>query len=239
MRKFVAIFTCLFLCHVVADEQLPDLEIKEIKPGVYLHKSYSHVDGYGLVSSNGLVVIEGKSAFMIDTPWSASDTEKLVHWVNERDVELAGSFSTHSHDDRAAGIAWLNSESIPTYATALTNQILVKEGKEPAASSIDTPDFWLLDDSVEVFYPGGGHTIDNVVVWVPKFKLLFGGCFVRSLGSQSLGYTGEAHIDEWPDSVDKVLAKYPEVEVIIPGHGEAGDIRLLEHTKQLAESSAD
>ena len=239
MRKFIAIFTCLFICNVSADEQLSGLEIKEIKPGVYLHKSYSHVDGFGLVSSNGLVVIEGKSAFLIDTPWSASDTEKLVNWVNERGLALAGSVSTHSHDDRAAGIPWLNSESIPTYATRLTNQILLKEGKEPAANSIDTPDYWLLDDSVEVFYPGGGHTIDNVVVWVPKFKLLHGGCFVKSLGSKGLGYTGEAYIDEWPDSVGKVLAKYPDVEVIIPGHGEAGDIRLLEHTKMLAESSAD
>lgn len=92
---------------------------------------------------------------------------------------------------------------------------------------------------LEAFYPGGGHTIDNIVVWLPKSKILFGGCLVRSLESKSLGYVGEAHIEQWSDSVKRVLAKYSEAKLVIPGHGKFGDIELLNHTEKLAEEAYD
>ena len=85
-----------------------------------------------------------------------------------------------------------------------------------------------------MFYPGAGHTLDNVVVWLPKANILFGGCFIRSLDSKSLGYTGEADIGQWPSSVDALLAKYPDAKLVVPGHGAIGDLALLRHTKALA-----
>ena len=239
MKVLLAIFTWLFIIDVYADEQLLNLEIIGIYQDVYLHKSYSRVDGFGLVSSNGLIVIKDKRAFLIDTPWSIGDTKKLISWIQEKGYVLVGSISTHSHEDRTAGINWLNSQSIPTYASRLTNDLLKKEGKELALNTIDKSEIELFGGNVEVFYPGGGHTIDNLVVWLPKPKILFGGCFVRSLESKSLGYTGEAAIDKWPDSVGNVLLKYPEAKIVVPGHGKLGDIRLLQHTKKLAESASN
>lgn len=237
MRFLFIIFIFGIVSFVYAEDKLPELEIKKIHDVVYLHTSYKYVDGFGLVSSNGLVVIEGDKAFLIDTPWSNGDTEKLADWISEKGLELAGCVSTHSHEDRTAGIKWLNSQSVPTYVYKLTNEILKKEGKELAQQTIDKPESGLFEDNVEVFYPGGGHTIDNIVVWLPKSRILFGGCFVRSLQTLSLGYTGEAVIDQWSDSVGKVLSKYPEAKIVVPGHGKIGDIRLLEHTKKLAESA--
>ena len=223
---------------VYAGKSLPEFEVEKISQGVYLHKSYQRVKGFGVVGSNGLVVIDGDNAFIIDTPWSDSDTEKLVSWVNKQGHVLAGSVSTHWHGDRTAGVKWLNAHSIPTYASKLTNEFLKKAGRELATNTFDQPEYRLAVANMEAFYPGAGHTMDNIVVWLPKSKILYGGCLIRSLEAKGLGYTGEASIDKWSDSVAKVLSRYPEAQIVIPGHGRFGDIRLLEHTKRLAESAS-
>lgn len=237
MKIFLAVFTLFFVANVFADEKIPSLVIERIQEGVYLHKSFSHVDGFGLVSSNGLVAVDGGKAFIIDTPWSERDTAKLVQWVKGKDYELLGSISTHSHEDRTAGIRWLNDHAIATYASALTNELLKKEDKELATISFEENELLPADGLIEAFYPGGGHTIDNLVVWLPKSKILFGGCLVRNLAAKSLGYTGEAHIEQWSNSVEKVLLRYPQATLVVPGHGKPGDVQLLKHTKKLAESA--
>ncbi|WP_063865148.1 MULTISPECIES: subclass B1 metallo-beta-lactamase TMB-2 [Acinetobacter] len=238
MRPFL--FLIIFISHFAfANEEIPGLEVEEIDNGVFLHKSYSRVEGWGLVSSNGLVVISGGKAFIIDTPWSESDTEKLVDWIRSKKYELAGSISTHSHEDKTAGIKWLNGKSITTYASALTNEILKREGKEQARSSFKGNEFSLMDGFLEVYYPGGGHTIDNLVVWIPSSKILYGGCFIRSLEPSGLGYTGEAKIDQWPQSARNTISKYPEAKIVVPGHGKIGDFELLKHTKVLAEKASN
>ncbi len=237
MRKFLAVVTFLFVGGTFASEEVPGLIIEEIQKGVYLHKSFSRVDGFGLVSSNGLVVIDQGKAFIVDTPWSDQDTEKLVKWIKGNNYQLTGSISTHSHDDRTAGIKWLNSHSIATYVSVSTNNLLKSAGKEVASNTFEESGALLAGGLVEAYYPGGGHTIDNIVVWLPNSNILFGGCFVRSLDSKSLGYIGEATIDKWPSSVDRVMSKFSEAKLVIPGHGEIGGVQLLMHTKKLAESA--
>lgn len=213
------------------------MTISEIAEGVYLHQSFHQTKEYGVVGSNGLIVIDGNTGFIVDTPWSEADTEKLVHWAQGKHLQISGSISTHSHDDRTAGIAWLNHHSIPTYATQLTNDILKKEGKEQAVNSLKGNQALLADGLVEVFYPGAGHTVDNVVVWLPKSHLLFGGCLVRSLESRSLGYTGEARIEQWPATIKQLLSRYPNPKFVVPGHGPMGDKSLLTHTISLASNA--
>ena len=239
MRRLQFILLLLLLGNAVADEEIPPLVIEEIQNGVYLHKSFSRVDGYGLVSSNGLVVVNGKDAFMVDTPWSEGDTEKLVEWINENGLTLQGSISTHSHEDRTAGVEWLNAHGVPTYASALTNGFLEKAGMAQASNAFDGESLQLGNGLIEAFYPGPGHTEDNIVVWLPESEVLYGGCFVRSQGSTSLGYTGEANIGKWPASVEKVMQKYPTARIVVPGHGNMGDIRLLNHTRELAEAASE
>lgn len=239
MRACLAILLLFFSLYSYSNEEIPGLSIEKIHEGVFLHKSFNHVDGFGLASSNGLVAVDDGKAFIVDTPWSGKDTQELVAWIKESDYELLGSVSTHSHEDRTAGIKWLNAHSIPTYASTLTNDILKVEKKALAKHAFKDREFRLANDLLEAYYPGGGHTIDNIVVWLPKAQILVGGCFVRSLESSSLGYTGEAHIAQWPSSVENVLSKYPDVRVVIPGHGKIGDIELLKHTKELAESASN
>lgn len=221
----------LFTNMTFADEPLPELEIQKIEEGVYLYTAYEKIEGWGLVGSNGLVVLDNKDAYLIDTPISAKDTEVLVQWIDTQGFTAKASISTHFHSDSSGGIAFLNSKSIPTYASKLTNQLLKKKDEEQATHSFDNNPFWLLKNKIEVYYPGAGHTRDNLVVWMPEQKILFGGCFVKPEG---LGNLSHAVIEEWPASAEKLIARYGTAKLVVPGHGKVGDASFLEKTKQRA-----
>lgn len=75
------------------------------------------------------MVVDDEGAYIIDTPTFEEDTRKLVEWARKREFTVEASISTHFHDDSTAGIEWLNSQSIPTYASRLTNRFLKKRIK--------------------------------------------------------------------------------------------------------------
>jgi metallo-beta-lactamase class B len=74
-----------------------------------------------------------------------------------------------------------------------------------------------------------------VIVYFPKRKILFGGCMIKSLDSKDAGYTADADMQKWPRSVERVLAKYKDAKIIVPGHGNWGGIQLVKHTIQLLD----
>jgi glyoxylase-like metal-dependent hydrolase (beta-lactamase superfamily II) len=231
MKAFLAASLFILSSITFAEESLPKLEIKKIEDGVYLYTAYENIEGWGLVGSNGLVVLDNKDAYLIDTPISAKDTEVLVQWIDAQGFTAKASISTHFHSDSTGGIAFLNSKSIPTYASKLTNKLLKNKGEAQATHSFTKNPFWLVNKKIEIFYPGAGHTSDNVVVWIAKRKVLFGGCFVKPEG---LGNLSDAVVADWPASAEKLIARYSSATLVVPGHGKIGDVSLLEKTKQRA-----
>ncbi|MCI0515189.1 subclass B1 metallo-beta-lactamase [candidate division KSB1 bacterium] len=172
--------------------------------------------------------------------------------------------NSHYHRDNLGGNDYLLRKHIPIYGSDLTVQLLKERQEQslermltrldPAQSQkyreafqqspVRPPDhvFPLNEGlqlpfgaaTLEIFYPGPGHTPDNVVVYFPKQKILFGGCFIRSMDSQNLGNTQEADLKAWPESIKKLLEKYPDCRIVVPGHGQWGDRRLIGHTLELA-----
>lgn len=98
-----------------SDESLPGLKVEKIEDSIYLHTSFEKITGWGIVASNGLVVLDDKDAYIIDTPISTEDTGALVKWIRGQGFILKGSISTHFHGDSTAGIPYLNSVPIPTH----------------------------------------------------------------------------------------------------------------------------
>jgi len=218
----------------LANTDAPTLKMTKLADNVYQHVSYKMVGSYGMVGASGLVVVDGLDAHLIDTPWTVNDTKALVAWISSKNLILKGAVITHYHQDASGGLSVLNRLNIKTYATSLTNSLLSQKHLETSNAEISSDTFKLASNNLEIFYPGAGHTKDNIVVWLPKNKILFGGCFVKNINSKNLGYTGDASVVDWPQSIKNVVSKYPNIKVVVPGHGELGGINLLEHTKQLA-----
>ncbi len=118
----------------------------------------------------------------------------------------------------------------PAVSHAKPHQVL-------ATNTIEGSEASLVKGVVEVYYPGAGHLVDNIVVWLPESKILFHGYLIRSLGSKNLGYTGDARVDKWSSSIENTLQAYPDVMAVVLGHGKTADIQLLHHTKALTELS--
>jgi metallo-beta-lactamase class B VIM len=91
---------------------------------------------------------------------------------------------------------------------------------------------------LEVFYPGPAHTRDNVVVWLPGSRVLAGGCAVRAGGATALGNVADADVPQYAASMRRVLARYPEPEIVVPGHGAPGGVELLRNTIEVAARAA-
>ena len=87
----------------------------------------------------------------------------------------------------------------------------------------------------ETFYPGAGHSSDNIVVYFPNDKILVGGCFIKSVEAEDLGNLSDANIGMWPIAAKTLIRKYPKVKTVIPGHQKiTPGKKALKHTLKLA-----
>lgn len=216
-----------------------DIELVKLSDKAYIHTSYFQTESYGRVGANGLLLVDDGKAFLFDSPWNDEQTETLATWLsNSLNVVITDFVPTHYHEDCMGGIGYLHSQDVESHANQMTIDIAKEKGLPTPLSGIEGTRFMKLNDiDVFCYYLGGGHTEDNIVVWIPSEKILFGGCLVKDLQSKSLGNVAEANLEEWPNTIDNVIEKFPSAEIIIPGHGQYGGKELLVHTKELLSSA--
>lgn len=85
---------------------------------------------------------------------------------------------------------------------------------------------------------GAGHSPDNVVVWFPERRVLFGGCLVKNATTRSAGNLADADLGGWPRALERLEERYPEAALIVPGHGEPGGWELVENTRRVVAAAA-
>jgi metallo-beta-lactamase class B len=44
---------------------------------------------------------------------------------------------------------------------------------------------------------------------------------------------GDANVIDWSRTVESVKKEFPNVKIVVPGHGEYGNIKLLDYTINL------
>jgi len=217
----------------------PDLKLIPLSESFYVHISYFNYPDFGRVASNGLIFIQKGKALLIDTPGDNQQTKQLVNFLRDSlQIEIKKIIVGHSHNDCIGGLDYLHSLRIESVSGLLTQDICRNENLPvPNTTFQKKMQFDFLGKTIVCQYFGGGHTQDNIVVYFPEEKVLFGGCLIKSLQSRSLGYTGEADMDNWDKTVEQLLKTYPEIDFVIPGHGAYGDASLLTHTINLVKKN--
>jgi metallo-beta-lactamase class B VIM len=181
-------------------------------------------------------VKEGDGLVLIDTAWGEMLTAELLDEIKQEiKLPVRRAIVTHSHADRIAGADLLRQRGIPVYAHPLTFRraasVAIAMPTDSLAGLRHPGDAERLG-SVEVYFPGPAHSPDNIMVWVPSARVLFGGCAVKSIDS-NLGNLADADTRAWPGAIHRVLERYGQAEVVVPGHGAEGGKELLTHTLEL------
>lgn len=213
------------------------VEIRQIAENVFVHTSEQDVDG-NLYSSNGLLVRTSDGFVLLDTPWNDEQTEFLLNKIGkEFSSKVIYAIITHSHDDRIGGIRTLIKNNITTVSSQMTVQFATKAGYPPpqGIGKTDTT-IKIADFNFEVFYPGPGHTRDNITVYVRNANVLFAGCFLKTLATNSIGNIQDSDVNSWIQSINKLSAKYPHPSAIVPGHGSIGDSGIYAHTIKIVDT---
>jgi glyoxylase-like metal-dependent hydrolase (beta-lactamase superfamily II) len=217
----------------------------------------------GFAPANILVVrMPDGTLVLCSSPYDTEATRAMVQRLRRRfQPPRMVAINVHFHPDGAAGNAGYALEGVETYGSDLTAAALSRRGPEVwqetaraagasartrilntpivvAARAFHATEGLRLDfggESVQVFYPGAGHSPDNAVVYFPSRRLLFGGDLIRA-AQAGAGYRGDADLARWPAAVQTV-SRF-SFDVVIPGHGSPGGRELLAHTlRVVAEAS--
>jgi metallo-beta-lactamase class B len=212
------------------------LQIEQISPNTFVHISYLNTQDFGKVACNGMIVINGGEALILDTPTDDETSLELISWLkNEKKVTVKAVLATHFHNDCLGGLKAFHTKGVPSYGSFKTIA-LAKAAGDPVPEKGFDEQLILEVGDLEVIskFFGEGHTRDNVVSYVPSDQVLFGGCLIKELGA-GLGYLGDANTAAWSETVSKVKYHFPDIRRVIPGHGKIGNVELLEYTIRMFE----
>lgn len=199
----------------------PTVWVAPLAPYVWLHTTTALIEGGVYYPANGLILERQGGSLLIDTAYEPEHAETLVAWsAKALSAPITEAVGTHFHNDRIGGITGLERRRIPTRAHPLTCELAGRRGM-PAPQPIQGFEAGAvsLGEDVELFFPGPGHTWDNITAWLPGHGVLFGGCFLKSETSPSLGNLADADLGQWSGSLERLAARYPEPKVVVPGHG--------------------
>lgn len=221
---------------------VPDMEriadgvyVAQIGPGLWVHTTIGTLDDSSLYAANGALVEDGNGSVLIDAGWNPQQADALANWAAATlKHPITKAYVTHFHSDRVGGAAALERRHIPVYAIPATidldrttNQPAIPDHTLPVPST-PAP---IAKDAL-IFFPGAGHTKDNVVVYFPRERVLFGGCFIKDNNATSMGNIADADLAAWPASLGRTEAAFPQTATIIPGHGPMNP-HALTHTRDL------
>lgn len=238
MRKIVLFVSVLLMAGLLHAQDVK-LKITHLTGDCYVYTTWKVMDGGGApYPSNSLYVVTTKGVVMIDTPWDTTQFQPLLDSIEARHHQKPVlCISTHFHADRTAGLDFLKQHGVATWSSAMTKQFCIERNEKQAANTFtkDTT-FKIGNHTFSTFYPGEGHTKDNILVWFGKEKVLYGGCFIKSTETDNLGNIADANVKAWPASCQKALQRFKDAVYVIPGHMGWESNQGLQHTLKLAQS---
>lgn len=212
------------------------LKISPLTDNFYIYTTYNTYEG-NKIPANGMYVVTNESVILFDTPWDTTQFQPLLDSIkskHNKNVKIC--IATHWHSDRTEGLEYYKKQGIKTYTTKQTDELSKKKSKKRAEYLIEKDTIFNIGQySFETYYPGQGHTEDNIVIWFDQEKVLYGGCLIKGADAENLGYLGDSNVIEYVTTLKNVQKKYPNQKYIIVSHHEWNNIKSLKHSIKLAK----
>ncbi|MCC7505478.1 MAG: BlaB/IND/MUS family subclass B1 metallo-beta-lactamase [Saprospiraceae bacterium] len=225
-----------FLSALYGQTEDAKLKISPLTGDFYIYSTYNTYEGYR-IPANGMYLVTNNGVVLFDTPWDTTQFQPLLDSIrlkHRQDVTMC--IATHWHSDRTEGLEYYKQLGIKTYTTRLTDELCKKNNKKRAEYLIEGDTvFHIGPYSFETYYPGEGHTTDNIIIWSGKEKILYGGCLIKGADAENLGYLGDANVTEYYSTLKKVQKKCPDPKFIIISHSDWNDTNSLKNSIKLAK----
>ena len=214
--------------------QSDNLIIIQVSENAFVHTSYLQTNDFGNVPCNGMIVRNSNEAIVFDTPTNDTSANELIKFIKEKlHCKVNAIVPTHFHSDCLGGLNAFHKQNIPSFANFSTIELTKANNVvNPQNGFKDELKLKLGKTFAMVKYFGQGHTLDNVVGYFPSENILFGGCLIKEIEATK-GYLGDANVGDWSNTVLKIKKQYPNLKIVIPGHGAIGGSELLDYTIQL------
>ena len=237
MRSALLTLTFLLLLTITFGQTAtPKLKITPLTGDYYIYTTYNAYEG-SLLPANGMYLVTNNGVVLFDTPWDTTQFQPLLDSIKQRHhATVIMCLATHWHSDRTEGLEYYKTQNIKTYTTALTDEYSKKNNKKRAEFLISKDTVFNIGQySFETYYPGEGHTADNIVVWFEKERILYGGCLIKGADAGNLGNLADANVVTYEATLRNVQAKCPDPKFIIVSHSDWKNTNSLKNSIKLAK----
>ncbi|MGP9820107.1 MBL fold metallo-hydrolase [Salinarimonas sp. NSM] len=204
---------------------------EEIGPDLYAYTAQGDPNSGIIVGDDCCMVIDAQA-----TPAMAQDVIARVRTVTDKPIKYV--LLTHYHAVRVLGASAYGAQGV--IASDLTMALIQERGQQDWESELgrfprlfrgadsipgltrpnlvfDTEmSVFLGKREVKLYHLGAGHTAGDVVAWVPDAQVMFSGDLVEY---HSACYCGDAHLREWPETLNGIRNADPKA--LVPGRGDA------------------
>jgi metallo-beta-lactamase class B len=237
MKSIILTITLLFtLTKILGQTEEPKLKITHLTGDFYIYTTYNTYQESKL-PANGMYLLTNNDVVLFDTPWDTTQFQPLLDSIKQKhNKNVSMCIATHWHSDRTEGLEYYKKQGIKTYTTKLTDELSKKNDKKRAEYLIEKDTLFNIGQhTFETYYPGQGHTADNIVIWFNNEKILYGGCLIKGADAENLGYLGDANKTEYYSTLKNVEKKFLNPKFIIISHSEWGNLNSLKHSIKLAK----
>ncbi|MEW6643954.1 MAG: MBL fold metallo-hydrolase [Pseudomonadota bacterium] len=184
-----------------------------------------------IVGDDGCLVFDAQA-----TPAMARSVVERVRTVTDKPIKYV--VLSHYHAVRVLGASAYNAQGI--VASQETHRLIGERGQQdwdseygrfprlfrdaesipgltwPTLTFEGEMSIFLGKREVKLMQLGAGHTSGDIVAWVPDAEVMFSGDLIEY---HSACYCGDAHLREWPMTLNEILEFNPKA--IAPGRGDA------------------
>jgi metallo-beta-lactamase class B len=220
------LITTLALLSIATVASGQTLKITHVRGNVYAVE-----DGF-YAQENSAVYVGDKFVTVIGATWTPYTAELTTHEIAKiTSKPIKQVINTNYNLDRAGGNAYFRGIGASVISIVLTRELLQREWTQMVKSTKeafpDYPnvmlalpdqtypgDFELQDGRVRGIYLGRSHTPDDIFVYFPEEKILYGGCILK----EKLGNFQLADLDEYSRTLEKLKRLNLGFTTIIAGH---------------------
>ncbi len=213
------------------DMEAKTISFTEVGPDLYAFTAEGDPNTGVIIGDDGVMVVDTQA-----TPAMAQQVIDHIRQVTDKPIKYV--VLSHYHAVRVLGAAAYGAEQV--IASETCRSMIAERGQEdwdseygrfprlfqsadsipgltwPTMTFKNKMTVYLGKRRVDLMHLGRAHTAGDLVAWIPDSEVMFSG---DSVEYHSACYCGDAHLQDWPITLDRIAEFKPRA--LAPGRGDA------------------